>query len=68
MDTTHVLHLITDSPKNIHSMIVIGSFLYAVSLSGSVWISDIDASERNFRRSGLDSLQLWSIKSKMVQQ
>ncbi|HYM20312.1 MAG TPA: hypothetical protein VEW28_04830 [Candidatus Kapabacteria bacterium] len=65
-DSSRVLHLITGSPRNIHSMITIGNKMYAVSLSGGVWVCDLYGSKRFFLRSGLDSLQLWSIRSATV--
>ena len=63
VDEENVPHKLPEAPRNIHSMVILGSKLYLASLSGGIWQYD----GKQFDRSGLETLQVWKVRGIVVQ-
>lgn len=66
VDTANVPHKIADAPRNIHSIASIGNSLLLASLSGGVWKYDPAVEEQPCSISGLETLQVWKVKGRIV--
>lgn len=61
-----VLTLQSQSPKNVRSMLCTEAKLFVASLSGGVYSGSIDDEEVEFTLLGLEKLQVWSLRSSVI--
>ncbi len=66
-DTAYHLLRMSNAPKNIHSMVTIGTRIFLASLTSGIWTTVASQQEPDFARSGLETLQVWSIHSKEIE-
>jgi photosystem II stability/assembly factor-like uncharacterized protein len=54
---------VTGSPQNVHTLLTVGNNLFIGSLNGGVWKADLTEEQPACRKSGMDDLQIWRLKS-----
>jgi hypothetical protein len=57
------LNVLKDSPKNVHSLVVIGNNLLVGSLNGGVSKYDLSHTVPDNNKLGLDNMQIWRLKA-----
>lgn len=62
-----VLKLQSQSPKNVHSILCADEKIFVASLAGGVYRASVGEEEMEFTPLGLEKLQVWSLRSAVVE-